>query len=375
MVHVAGEKLFVDYSGHTMEVVDGLTGEVRSTQIFVAVLGASNYTYAEASLSQSLPDWIASHVRAFAFFGGVARQTVSDNLKAGITRACFHEPMVNRTYADLARHYRTAIVPARPYRPRDKAKVEVGVQIVGRWILARLRNRRFFSLASLNEAIHALLVELNDRPLRSWGRSPRDLFEELDRPALTPLPEPYEYAEWKRCRVNLDYHIEIAKHYYSVPHNLVHQEVEARITQKTVEIFLRGKRVASHLRSTLPHRPTTIPEHMPSSHRRYRDWTLERIRSEAAKVGPDAQTLIDVILRSRPHPEQGFRSAIGILGLVKRYGQERVDAACARALLLNARSYKSVAAILKNGTDRTAPPAEEAPILFHTNIRGRSYYN
>ncbi|MEY9633379.1 transposase [Bradyrhizobium japonicum] len=370
-VHVAGENLFVDYSGHTMEVVDGLTGEVRSTQIFVAVLGASNYTYAEASLSQSLPDWIASHVRAFAFFGGVARQTVSDNLKAGITRACFHEPMVNRTYADLARHYRTAIVPARPYRPRDKAKVEVGVQIVGRWILARLRNRRFFSLAALNEAIHSLLVELNDRPLRSWGRSRRDLFEELDHPALTPLPdEPYEYAEWKRCRVNLDYHVEIAKHYYSVPHSLVHQEVEARITQKTVEIFLRGKRVASHLRSTLPHRPTTIPEHMPSSHRRYRDWTLERIRSEAAKVGPDAQTLIDVILRSRPHPEQGFRSAIGILGLVKRYGQERVDAACARALLLNARSYKSVAAILKNGTDRTAPPAEEAPILFHTNIRG-----
>ena len=374
--HVAGDKVFVYYSGKTAPIVDRVSGEIRPAQIFVAVLGASNYTYAEASFSQSLPDWIASHVRAFAYFGGVARQTVSDNLKAGITRACFHEPMVNRTYADLARHYRTAIVPARPYRPRDKAKVEVGVQIVGRWILARLRNRRFFSLAALNEAIHALLVELNDRPLRSWGRSRRELFEELDRPALTPLPdEPYEYAEWKRCRINLDYHVEIAKHYYSVPHNLVHQEVEARITQKTVEIFLRGKRVASHLRSTLPHRPTTIPEHMPSSHRRYRDWTHERIRSEAAKDGPDAETLIDVILRSRPHPEQGFRSAIGILGLVKRYGQERVDAACARALLLNARSYKSVAAILKNGTDRTAPPAEEAPILFHANIRGRSYYN
>ncbi|WP_456816593.1 Mu transposase domain-containing protein [Bradyrhizobium sp. USDA 4512] len=202
------------------------------------------------------------------------------------------------------------------------------------------------------------------------------MFEELDRPALTPLPdEPYEYAEWKRCRVNLDYHIEIAKHYYSVPHHLVHQEVEARITLKTIEIFLRGKRVASHLRSTLPHRPTTIREHMPSSHRRYRDWTHERIRSEAGKVGPDAETLIDVILRSRPHPEQGFRSAIGILGLVKRYGQERVDAACARALLLNARSYKSVAAILKNGTDKTAPPTQDAPILFHTNIRGRGYYN
>ncbi len=376
-VHLAGEKLFVDYSGHTMEVVDGLSGEVLSTQIFVAVLGASNYTYAEATLTQSLPDWISSHVRAFAFFGGVARQTVSDNLKAGITRACFHEPMVNRTYADLARHYGTAILPARPHHPKDKAKVEVGVQIVGRWILARLRNRRFFSLAALNEAINGLLADLNDRTLRGWGRSRRQLFDDLDRPALIGLPdEPYEYAEWKRCRVNLDYHVEIAKHYYSVPHGLARQEVEARITGRTVEIFLRGKRVASHLRSTLAHRPTTVAEHMPSSHRRYRDWTHERIRRDAAKVGPDADTLIEVILRSRPHPEQGFRSAIGILGLVKRYGPERVDAACARALLLNARSYKSVAAILKNGTDKTAAATQEpAPILFHSNIRGRGYYN
>jgi transposase len=376
-VHIAGEKLFVDYSGHTMEVVDGLSGEVLTAQIFVAVLGASNYTFAEASLTQSLPDWISSHVRAFVFLDGVARQTVVDNLKAGITRACFHEPMVNRTYADLARHYGTAILPARPYHPKDKAKVEVGVQIVGRWILARLRNRSFFSLAALNEAIRGLLVDLNDRKLRGWGRSRRQLFDELDRPALMRLPdEPYEYAEWKRCRVNLDYHVEIAKHYYSVPHSLARQEVEARITARTVEIFLRGKRVASHLRSTLPHRPTTVAEHMPSSHRRYRDWTHERIRHDAAKVGPDADTLIDVILRSRPHPEQGFRSAIGILGLVKRYGPDRVDAACARALLLNAHSYKSVAAILKNGTDK-APAATQdtAPILFHSNIRGRGYYN
>jgi transposase len=376
-VHVAGEKLFVDYSGHTMEVIDGLTGEVITAQIFVAVLGASNYTYAEATLTQSLPDWISSHVRAFSFFGGVARQTVSDNLKAGVTRACFDEPMVNRTYSDLARHYGTAILPARPYRPKDKAKVEVGVQVVGRWILARLRNRRFYSLAALNEAIHGLLDDLNDRVLRGWGRSRRQLFDELDRPALISLPdEHYEYAEWKRCRVNLDYHVEIAKHYYSVPYGLVRQEVEARITARTIELFLRGKRVASHLRSTLPHRPTTVAEHMPSSHRRYRDWTHERIRREAARIGPDADTLIDVILRSRPHPEQGFRSAIGILGLVKRYGQERVDAACARALLLNARSYKSVAAILKSGTDKTAATAQQtAPILFHPNIRGRGYYN
>jgi transposase len=256
-----------------------------------------------------------------------------------------------------------------------KSKVEVGVQIVGRWILARLRNRRFFSLAALNEAIRSLLVDLNDRTLRGWGRSRRQLFEELDRQALLPLPdEPYEYAEWKRCRVNLDYHVEIAKHYYSVPHGLVRHEVEARITARTVEIFLRGKRVASHLRSTVPHRPTTVAEHMPSAHRRYRDWTHERIRRDAAAIGPDADTLIDVILRSRPHPEQGFRSAVGILGLVKRYGPDRVDAACARALILNARSYKSVAAILRSGKDRAAAAAD-APILFHPNIRGRNYYN
>jgi transposase len=375
-VHVAGEKLFVDYSGHTMEVIDGLTGEVLTVQIFVAVLGASNYTYAEATFTQSLPDWIASHVRAFTFFGGAARQTVSDNLKAGISRACFHEPMVNRTYADLARHYGTAVLPARPHHPKDKSKVEVGVQIVGRWILARLRNQRFFSLAALNQAIRGLLADLNDRTLRGWGRSRHQLLDELDRPALLPLPsEPYEYAEWKRCRVSLDYHVEIAKHYYSVPYGLVRQEVEARITARTVEIFLRGKRVASHLRSTVPHRPTTVAQHMPSSHRRYRDWTHERIRRDAAKIGPDADTLIDVILRSRPHPEQGFRSAIGILGLVKRYGPERVDAACARALLLNARSYTSVAAILRSGKDKPDPGAQDAPILFHPNIRGRDYYN
>lgn len=375
-IHVAGEKVFVDYAGQTMEVIDGLTGEVRVAQIFVAVLGASNFTYAEATFSQSLPDWIGSHARAFAFFDGVPAQTVSDNLKAGITKACFHEPMVNRTYADMARHYGTAILPARPYKPRDKAKVEVAVQIVSRWILARLRNRRFFSLAALNEAIRALLDELNDRPLRGWGRSRRNLFEELDRPALNCLPpEPYEFAEWKRCRVGLDYHVEIAKHYYSVPYSFARQEVEARITASSVEIFAHGKRIASHLRSARARRPTTVAEHMPSSHRRYRDWTHERICREAARIGPETATFIALVLRSRPHPEQGFRSAIGILGLVRRYPNERIEAACARALALDTRSYTSVAAILKNRAEKPQPPTEDAPILFHSNIRGPGYYN
>src|ERR1700757_1722374 len=374
-VHVAGEKLFVDFAGRTGEVIDAGSGEVISVQIFVAVLGASSLTYAEATWSQKLPDWIAAHVRAFAYFGGVTRQTVSDNLKAGIIKASFHEPLVNRTYADLAQHYGTAIVPARPYKPRDKAKVEVGVQVVGRWILARLRHQRFFSLAELNAAIRALLDELNNRPMRGWGTSRRALFEQLDRPALGSLPStPYEYAEWKRCRVGFDYHVEIAKHYYSVPHQLIRQEVEVRITLTTIEIFHRGKRVASHRRSLRPHRPTTVPEHMPSAHRRYRDWTHERIRHEAQTVGPDAAVLVDVILRSRPHPEQGFRSCIGILGLVKRYGTTRVEAACARALVLGTRSYNSVATILKNHREN-APPVAEAPILIHENIRGPGYYH
>jgi transposase len=298
-VHMAGERLFVDFAGHTMEVIDGATGEVRRAEIFVAVLGASSFIYAEATWSQGLADWIAAHVNALTALDGVPRQIVSDNLRAGITRACFYEPTVNRTYADLAAHYGTAIIPARPYKPRDKAKVEVGVQVVQRWILARLRNRRFFSLGELNQAIRELVDQLNDRPMRGWGISRRALYEELDRPALQPLPPvPYEYAEWKRCRVNLDYHIEVDKHFYSVPFRLIREEVEARVTAKTVEIFHRGKLMAAHRRSFRQHRPTTVAEHMPSSHRRYRDWTHERILREAAAVGDDTAALVEIILRS-----------------------------------------------------------------------------
>jgi transposase len=321
---------------------------------------------------------LGAHVNALTALGGVPRQIVSDNLKAGITKACFYEPTVNRTYADMAAHYRTAIIPARPYKPRDKAKVEVGVQVVQRWILARLRNRRFFSLAELNRAIRELVDQLNDRPMRGWGTTRRALFEQLDRPALQSLPPtPYEYADWKRCRVNLDYHIEIAKHFYSVPFRLLRQEVEARITAKTVEVFHRGKLVATHLRNLRPYRPTTVTEHMPSSHRRYRDWTHERIQREAAAVGDDAAALVEIVLRSRPHPEQGFRSCIGILGLRKRYGVERLDAACARALALGTRSYGSVAAILKYKQEsKTAPQREtDQPSLLHDNIRGPGYYH
>ena len=374
-VHMAGERLFVDFAGHGMEVIDGASGEIRRAEIFVAVLGASSFVYVEATWSQTLPDWILAHVNALSFLGGVPRQIVSDNLKSGVTRACFHEPTINRTYADMAAHYRTAIIPARPYKPRDKAKVEVGVQVVQRWILARLRNRRFFSLAELNLAIRDLVDQINDRPMRGWGTTRRALYEQLDRPALLPLPPtPYEYADWKHCRVNLDYHIEIAKHFYSVPFRLLRQPVEARITARTVEIFHRGTLVAMHQRSLRQHRPSTVADHMPSSHRRYRDWTHERIQREAIATGDDTAALIEIVLRSRPHPEQGFRSCIGILGLRGRYGAERVDAACAKAPALGTRSYASVAAILKNGQqDRPAPV--EQPSLLHENIRGPGYYH
>lgn len=374
-VHPAGERVFVDFAGHTMEVIDGATGEIHRAEVFVAVLGASSYIFAEATWTQSLPDWIGAHVNMLAAIGGVPGQIVCDNLRAGITRACFYEPLVNRTYADMASHYSTAVIPARPYKPRDKAKVEVGVQVVQRWILARLRNRRFFSLAELNQAIRELVDQLNDRPMRGWGTTRRALYEQLDRPALRELPPtPYEYATWKRCRVNLDYHVEIEKHFYSVPSRLLREEVEARITAKTVEIFHRGKLVAAHARSHRPYRPTTVAEHMPSSHRRYRDWTHERILREAALVGDDTAALVTIILRTRPHPEQGFRSCIGILGLAKRYDAERLDAACARALALGTRSYSSVAAILKNVQERR-PAKPEQPSLLHENIRGPGYYH
>jgi transposase len=378
-VHPAGERLFVDYAGQTVELIDGATGEVRQAQIFVAVLGASSYTYAEATWTQTLPDWIGAHVRALAFLGGVPRQIVPDNPKVGVTKANWYEPGLNPTYQDFAGHYGTAILPARPRRPRDKAKVEAGVLLVERWILARLRHRRFFALAELNAAIADLLGDLNDRPMRRLGVSRRRLFEELDRPALAPLPaEPYTYAEWRLRRVGLDYHVDIDGHYYSVPYRLLKEQVEARITQRTIELFHKGERVACHMRGGLRGRHTTLPEHMPSSHRRYAGWTIDRIRRDAAAIGPSTALLTTLILESRPHPEQGFRACLGILRLARHYGAVRLEAACTRGLDIGARSYGSINSILQNGLDRRPPPrtadAPELP-LEHANIRGPRYYH
>ncbi|RWR24897.1 IS21 family transposase, partial [Sinirhodobacter populi] len=376
--HVAGERMFVDYAGMTLEVIDGATGEVHQAQLFVAVLGASNLTYAEATWTQTLADWIGAHCRALGYFGGVPSQLVSDNLKSGVTRACFYEPVVNRTYADMAAHYGTAVVPARPRKPRDKAKVEVAVQIAQRWISARLRNQRFFSLQELNAAIRVLLDRLNDRVTRHLGTSRRDLFEQIERATLRPLPvEPYIFSEWKQCTVGLDYHVELDKHYYSAPHSLLREKVWVRFTARTVEIFHHGTRVAAHARTSSNRRHTTVADHMPASHRRYSEWSPERLTSWAAKIGPNTATLVAVILRDRSHPEQGFRSCLGIMRLAKPYGPDALEAACERALTIGARSYSSVNSILKNNLHRSSrpEPAADGPAIQHGNIRGSGYFH
>lgn len=376
--HRAGERLFVDWAGRTLPIVDPVTGEVWQAQLFVAVLGASSYTYAEAFASQALPDWVTGHVHAFTFLGGTTRMIVPDNLKVGVTRAHRYEPEIHRTYAEMAAHFGSAVIPARPSRPRDKAKVEVAVQVAERWILAALRHRTFFSLAEANAAIAERLEWLNQRPFRRLPGSRRSLFEELDRPALRPLPaEPYEYAVWKGARVNIDYHVEVDHHWYSVPFQLVGQKCDIRVTAGVVEVFHRGRRVASHPRSARKRHFTTLLEHMPESHRRHAEWTPARITAWAERSGPSVAGLVAAIMASRPHPEHGFRSCLGIMRLGRRFGDERLDRACARALAVRALSYRSVESILKAGLDDQPLPGAEpvtTPIGDHANVRGAAYY-
>jgi transposase len=376
--HKAGERLFVDYAGQTAPIIDRLTGEIREAQIFVAVLGASNYTYAEATWTQSLPDWIGSHMRTFRFLGGVPELVVPDNLRSGVSKAHRYEPDTNPTYQDMASHYGLAVLPARVRKPRDKAKVESGVLVVERWILAALRHRQFFSLAELNAVIRELLVKLNARPFRKLPGCRRDHFEQLDKPALQSLPaEPYIYAEWKKARVHIDYHVAIDGHYYSVPYALIKREVEVRITRNTIECFHRGNRVASHVRSHQKGRHTTDPAHMPESHRQAGEWSPERLAKWAAKTGPATEKLIRTVLASRKHPQQTYRSCVGILRLGNAYGEERLEAACRRALTLGSCRYKSIESILKHRLDDK--PLEEQQELglpeSHDNIRGPSYYH
>lgn len=375
--HKAGEKTFVDYAGQTVPVVDPETGEVREAQIFVGVLGASNFTFAEATWTQSLPDWTASHVRMFEYFGGVSELLTPDNLASGVSKACRYDPEVNPTYQELATHYGTAVLPTRQASPRDKAKVETGVLVAERWLLAPLRNHTFFSLAELNREIACLLDSLNDRPFQKLHGTRRSLFESLERPALKPLPTTrYEYAEWRKARVNIDYHIAVENHFYSVPYRLIRKQVEVRLTASTVEAFHDGHRVAAHARSWRKGGFTTDPAHRPKAHQEHLEWTPSRMIRWAEKTGPHTAATVTRIIEERPHPEQGYRPCLGILRLGERYTPERLEAACHRALAIQGVSYRSIKSILEHGLDRVALEEQAALELpqNHDNLRGPDYY-
>ena len=373
--HKGGDKLFVDYADGLF-VTHPLTGEMTLTQLFVAVWGASTFTYVEASLSQTLPDWIGAHTRAFTYFGAVPHLLVPDNLKSGVLKSCLYEPTLNASYQDMADHYGTAVLPTRPRRPRDKAKVENGVLVAKRWILAVLRHRVFHSLAEMNAAIRQLLETLNGRPLRKIQRSRRQLFDDLDRPAARPLPNhPYEFAEWKQPKVNIDYHVEVDFHYYSVPCRLVGETVDAKLTASTVEILFKGERVAAHVRSHQRGRHSTTPAHMPTAHQKHAEWSPSRLFAWANQVGPQTAALVQTIFDSRPHPEQGYRSVLGIMRLAKSVGNDRLEAAAARGLAYRLTSYRAICSILDGGFDQLPlrpPPVPALP--RHDNIRGGDYY-
>lgn len=376
--HRAGEKLFIDYSGRKLAVVDAVSGELRGVEIYVAVLGASSYVYAEATWTQKLADFVGSTTRALEFIGGVPGALVIDNLKSGVTKADRYEGDVNRTFEEMARHYGTVVLPTRPWKPKDKAKVEVSVQVVQRWILARLRNRTFHSLGEVNLAIAELLESVNGRVTRHLKRSREQLFIEVEKAALKPLPASrYEVAYWKTVQPNIDYHVELFEHLYSVPYALRSEQLDGRATSTTVEFFLRNARVASHPRSFGPGH-TTLGEHMPSAHRAHAEWTPSRFLHWAGEVGPMTQTLVQAILEERPHPEMGYRSCLGILRLARKYGADRLEKACTRAVRVRARSYRHVATMLEKGLESTPLPADDTQTtlpLLHENLRGRDYYH
>ena len=381
-VHRAGEKCFIDYCGPTVPVINARTGEIRQAQIFVAVLGASSYTYAEATWTQKLFDWVTSHVNAFHYFGGVSEILVPDNLKSAVTKPCRYESQINDSYQHMAHHYGTAIIPARPYKPKDKAKAEAGVLLVERWILACLRHETFFSLSELNQRIKLLLERLNDKPFQKMEGSRRSLFEQIDQPALRRLPsEPYHFTQIKKARVNIDYHVQFDKNYYSVPHNYCRLEVQVHATRDSVAIFYKGRQIARHPRYHYKGKYSTHTAHMPKSHKLHQQWTPQRLLDWGQSIGGSVRELIEAMLKSRRHHEQAYRSCLGLLSLSKQYDATRLDNACKRALRINSPNYKSVKSILKNGLDKIPQSQEQIDndhltlLNEHDNIRGPMYYH
>jgi transposase len=376
-VHGPGQKMFVDWAGQTVPIHNATDGSLTQGHLFVAVLGASNKTFVEAFPNEQLPCWIAGHVHAYTFYGGVARVTVPDNPKTAVVRACRYEPQLHRSYAEMAEHYGTVVLPARPVRPRDKAHVETGVQIGERQILAPLRDQRFFSVGALNQAIAPLLAKLNEQPFQKLEGSRNSWFESLEKGQLLPLPAtPFQLATWSQAKANIDYHVVVDNHFYSVPYQLIHEQLDVRKTDCTVEFFHQGKRVAAHPLSHQAGRATTLEEHRPKSHQKYLQWTPSRLIDWAAKTGPHCAQAVEQILRRQPHPEMGYRSCMGIIHLGKGAGLERLEAACKRALHFGTCSYRSIKSILQNHLENQ--PLEEQlhlPSPPHENLRGGPYYD
>jgi transposase len=376
--HKAGEKMFVDYAGQKAAYYEAAKGEMHEAPIFVAVLGASSYTYAEAQDSEGKQNWLMGHVRALEYFGGVPEQIIPDNAKVGVKSPCYYEPELNPDYLELARHYQTAVLPTRVRRPKDKAKVEVGVQVVERWILAVLRKQNFLSLGELNRAIKELLEVLNDKVMKHVGKSRHEIWDSLEKGCLKPLPEKrFEYGEWRKATVGIDYHLQYEKNSYSVPWTLIHQVVDMRVGEKVIEVFQRGKLVTEHLRSFGKNEALTKKEHMPEQHQAILEWTPERFLRWADKIGPQTRAMISQILSFREYPEQSYRKCLGILKLAERFGTDRLENACIRALRYRIYRYRSLKEILENGYDRLEPEKvkeEEAPAIAHDNIRGNVYF-
>ena len=379
--HKAGEKLFIDYCGPTIPITNTSTGEICNAQIFVATWGASNYTYAEATRTQTKPDWIQSHVNALTFFGGVPEILVPDQLKSAVTKSCRYEPVINASYQHMASHYKTVVIPARPYKPKDKAKVENAVLIVERWIMARLRHVSFFTLAELNQHILFLLSDLNQRPFKKLPGSRLSQFERLDKPAMRALPPaPYQYTEFKLVRVNIDYHFEYDKRYYSVPHHLVKHQVEVQASRDVIAVFFKGKQIARHARKAQKWGFATNTSHMPQAHRKQAQWTPCRLLNWAQDIGPSVVKVIQEMLDRKPHPEQAYRGCLGLLNLSKKYEAERLNKACERAITIGSPYVKSIKSILQQGMDllpldEKADVHEETSSDHHDNIRGPGYYH
>jgi transposase len=370
--HKGGEVMEVDYAGMNVPITNPETGEIWQAPVFVATLPASSYVYAEIQPSQELQHWLAGHVRAFAFFGGVPKILRPDNLKTGVKKPNYYEPDLNPSYQELAEHYHVAVLPTRVKKPKDKASAENSVQNVERWVLAPLRNQTFFSVGEANRGIAPLLQALNHKEMTHLGKSRRELFEELDRPALLPLPEhPYEFARWKRARVSIDYHVAFKGHYYSVPHTLVGQEVQIRATERMLEVFHRSQQVAIHLLSSVPGRFSTSADHMPSQHRFVLNADSDFFLREAAKIGSQTAAYMTAVLRSRPYPQQAFRTCLGILDLAHKYLPVHLEAACQRLLSAHLLSYKD----LKFELERLTRDLPVQPLPAHEHVRGDTYYH